>query len=171
MTDADLAARLAELERRVAVLEGRPPASPLEDDSQFWALNRLRDEYPEGALIFAGHVHLPSGEHWGWKEFESAPDLLSADWEGAAPLLAALGHPLRLAILRAVLHGKRTTAELQADPTLAAGGKLYHHLRDLQAGGWLMVQGRGHYSVPAERVLPLLVIVRASGGVVLQPPL
>ena len=92
------------------------------------------------------------------------PDLLAADWEGAAPLLAALGHPLRLAILRAVLHGQHTTAELQADPNLAAGGKLYHHLRDLQAGGWLLLQGRGQYTVPAERVLPLLVILRAAGG-------
>ena len=164
MSDTDLAARLNELEKRVAVLEKRRAESALDTDSRFWALNRLRDEHPEGALIYAGHVHLPTGEHWAWKEFEDTTSLLAADWEGTAPMLAALGHPLRLSILRAVLHGKRTTAELQADPTLAAGGKLYHHLRDLQAGGWLILQGRGQYTVPAERVLALLVIVQAAGG-------
>ena len=162
---ADLEARLAELERRVSALEGERPAAPPADlPDAFWALTRLQQDYPEGALLFAGHVHLPTGEHWRWKEMAQTPDLLAADWEGAAPLLAALGHPLRLAILRAVLHGQHTTAELQADPNLAAGGKLYHHLRDLQAGGWLLLQGRGQYTVPAERVLPLLVILRAAGG-------
>lgn len=169
---ADLEARLAELERRVSALEGERPApvtapapAPVTANlpDAFWALTRLQADYPQGALLFAGHVHLPTGEHWRWKELAQTPDLLAADWEGAAPMLAALGHPLRLAILRAVVHGQRTTAELQADPNLAAGGKLYHHLRDLQAGGWLLLRGRGQYSVPAERVLPLLVILQAAG--------
>lgn len=168
MTDpADLAARVAALEARVAALEGSgdKPAPARWDDDAFWALNRLETEHPQGALLYAGHVHLPTGEHWGWKEMEDTGALLGADWEGAAPMLAALGHPLRLSLLRAVLGGQRTTAQLQADPALAAGGKLYHHLRDLQAAGWLLLQGRGQYTVPAERVLPLLIILRASGGV------
>ncbi|MDO4264760.1 MAG: winged helix-turn-helix domain-containing protein, partial [Deinococcus sp.] len=150
MTDpTDLAARLAELERRVSALEGRETAltrtdTPTDEDP-FWALNRLKTDFPDGALLYAGHVYLPTGEHWGWKEFEDTAALLQSDWEGAAPVLAALGHPLRLAILRAVLHGSRSTTELQADPGLAVGGKLYHHLRELQAAGWLLLQGRGQY--------------------------
>lgn len=190
MTADDLAARLAAIERRLDALEGRPTlvaaeavrpeaksantdrstdrsagANKSAEAEQFWALNRLEADYPAGAVLYAGHVQLPTGERWLWQEGSLTQFLLSADWEGAAPALAALGHPLRLAILQAVLHGKRTTAELQAEPTLAVGGKLYHHLRDLQAGGWLLLQGRGQYTVPAEKVIPLLIILRATGAV------
>lgn len=166
----DLAARVTALEARLAVLEERcAPAPARAPDSRweepFWALSRLEDESPQGALLYAGHVHLPTGEHWGWKERQGGPEMLAASWDEAAPVLAALGHPLRLAILRAVLHGQRTTTQLQAAPELATGGKLYHHLRELQAAGWLLMQGRGEYTVPAERVIPLLIAVRATGRV------
>lgn len=167
---SDLAARLAALEARLAVLEEclnaeNTPMRTVRWNEAYWALNRLEEESPQGALLYAGHVHLPTGEHWGWKERQDGPELLAANWDEAAPVLAALGHPLRLAILRAVLHGQRTTTQLQAAPELATGGKLYHHLRELQAGGWLLMQGRGEYSVPAERVIPLLIAIRTTGRI------
>lgn len=168
MTDsADLLARLERLESRLAALEARatpsaPPAGPKE---VFWALERLERDAPEGAVLFSGHVRLPTGEHWAWQEGQDTPALLNADWQGAAPALAALGHPLRLAVLRAVLNGRQTTQDLQGQPDLGGAGKLYHHLRELQAAGWLTLEGRGRYVVPAQKVIPLLVILRASGGV------
>lgn len=171
MTDsADLHARLEHLESRLAVLEARaaqavPSAPPAAQEDGFWVLERLERDAPEGALLFSGHVRLPTGEHWAWQEGQAAPEFLNADWQGAAPALAALGHPLRLAVLRAVLHGQQTTQELQGQPGLGGAGKLYHHLRELQAAGWLTLEGRGRYVVPAQKVIPLLVILRATGCV------
>ncbi|GAA5514360.1 hypothetical protein Dcar01_03115 [Deinococcus carri] len=165
MTDlAALEARVRALEDRLAVLEEERPGGP-PPAGDFWALDTLTARYPAGALVFAGHVKLPTGEQYGWQEGESLPDLLEADWQAAAPALAALGHPLRLTLLRAVLHGEQTTADLQAHPGLAGAGKLYHHLRELQAAGWLVPEGRGRYVVPAQRVIPLLVVLRATGQV------
>lgn len=57
-------------------------------------------------------------------------------------MLAALGHPLRLTLLRAVFRGQDTTAAFQTNSELAGAGKLYHHLRELQAAGWLVPGGR-----------------------------
>lgn len=166
---ADLAARLQELEARVAALEeergGTAPRAPglPPEGGDFWALDTLTARFPGGALVFAGHVSLPGGKRYGWQEGALTPDLLAADWTEAAPALAALGHPLRLTLLAAVLRGQETTADLQAHPDLAGAGKLYHHLRELQAAGWLAPQGRGRYGVPVQRVVPLLVILRACG--------
>ncbi len=88
--------------------------------------------------------------------------LLEADWDTAAEPLAALGHPVRLAVLRGVLTGLHTTAELAALDRLGTTGQLYHHLRQLQAAGWLRSTGRRRYDVPATRVIPLLVILTAA---------
>ncbi|MEF2277099.1 hypothetical protein V3W47_02235 [Deinococcus sp. YIM 134068] len=162
----DLEDRLRVLEERVEALEGQrtdPPTPSPTPGSDFWALDTLTTRHPQGAVLFSGHARLPTGERYGWQDTALTPDLLAADWGGAAPALAALGHPLRLALLRAVLHGQRTTAEFQARPDLAGAGKLYHHLRELQAAGWLSPQGRGRYMVPAGRVVSLLVILRAAG--------
>lgn len=162
----DLEARLRALEARVEVLEEeRRTSGPSTAGGDFWALDTVTARHPAGALVFAGHVILPTGEQYAWQEGELLPGFLAADWQDAAPALAALGHPLRLALLRGVLHGQQTTAELQAHPELTGAGKLYHHLRELQAAGWLVPEGRGRYMVPAQRVVPLLVILRATGQV------
>ena len=163
----DLSERLRALEARVAALEGersRPSASPSQG-GDFWALDALTARHPGGAVVFAGHVALPTGAAYGWQQTVLTPDLLASGWEDAAPALAALGHPLRLTLLRAVLHGQDTAAAFQAHPELAGAGKLYHHLRELQAAGWLVAEARGRYGVPAGRVVPLLVILRATDRV------
>lgn len=158
--------RLAELEARVAALEGAATASPLPvpAPADFWALKELqRRNKPGGEVLYAGTVALPGGEQYGWQMGLRAAPLLACGWDDAAPVLAALGHPLRLELLRRVLSGQRTVAEWQADAALSGAGKLYHHLRDLQAAGWLSAEGRGRYAVPGARVVPLLAILAASG--------
>jgi len=65
-------------------------------------------------------------------------------------------------VLRGVLTGLHTTAELAALDGLGTTGQLYHHLRQLQAAGWLRSTGRGRYDVPPTRVIPLLVILTAA---------
>jgi DNA-binding transcriptional ArsR family regulator len=160
-------ARIKALEARVEALETAPKLKPKPEASrdQFWALDRIAQDHPEGALVFAGQVNLPNGGQYVWQESELTDAQLQANWDDAAPILAALGHPTRLALLRAVLHGSHSTADLQANPEFAAAGKLYHHLRELQAAGWLALEGRGRYVIPAQRVIPLLILVRATGSI------
>lgn len=172
--DAD---RLARLEHRVARLEARhgatdggPPRGEVAatadeaaaGDDRFWALAALRARTgPDGGVVFAGEVDLPGGEHVEWQWGRPTTPLLDDDWPGGAEALSALGHPVRLLLLREVLRGTRSAADLAAHEDLGTSGQVYHHLRQLVAAGWLRQRARGEYVVPAERVVPLLVVVSA----------
>ena len=164
----DIEDRLTAIERQLAELIGRsdqPPADrPGVDPDVFWALAGLRERVTEGggAVLFTGMVDLPTGEHYEWQQAHLVPDVLSDDWETAAGTLNALGHPVRLLLLRKVLEGVRTTADLAAQEGLGTSGQLYHHLRQLVSAGWLTSSSRGRYAVPGERVVPLLVIISGA---------
>lgn len=159
----DTSERLAALEARVARLEGGQAQQPAEapDAGAFWALRGLKDRLP-GSVLFTGAVELPTGEAYEWQQAHPAADLLDEDWSELAPALAALAHPVRLLLLREVLHGTRTTQELSGLDGLGTSGQLYHHLRQLVAAGWLRTTARGRYGVPGERVVPLLTILAAA---------
>ncbi|HEX6471566.1 MAG TPA: winged helix-turn-helix domain-containing protein [Streptosporangiaceae bacterium] len=162
-----LADRVAGLEARVARLEGgsrsvRVSTSELDRDT-FWALDGLKRRTAEpGAVVFAGHVTLPTGEHYEWQQGHPVDDMLADDWSEAATALAALAHPVRLLLLGEILQGARTAGELTAHERLGTTGQLYHHLRQLVAAGWLRSTTRGQYAVPGERVVPLLVALATT---------
>jgi DNA-binding transcriptional ArsR family regulator len=167
--ESALADRLAALERRVARLEsaggrgesGEPGGSPGAD--AFWALEGLRQRAGQpGAVLFAGTVSLPGGEHYEWQWGQPVKALLADDWSELAGPLDAVAHPVRLLLLHRVLHGVRTAAELGEHERLGTSGQLYHHLRQLVAAGWLRSTVRGQYAVPPERVVPLLVLLSAA---------
>ncbi|MFI0349451.1 ArsR/SmtB family transcription factor [Actinomadura sp. 9N407] len=172
--DDTLADRLALLEERVARLERPRPETgepgpdiergpDAEPGETFWALNALKERAGEqGAVLFTGTVTLPTEEHYEWQQGHSAGELLADDWSQAADTLSALAHPVRLLLLREILHGARTTAELAAHERLGTTGQLYHHLRQLVAAGWLRTTARGQYAVPGERVVPLLTVLAAA---------
>lgn len=63
-----------------------------------------------------------------------------------------------------MLLGVRTTAALTDLDVVGTSGQLYHHLRPLLAAGWLRQAARGRYEVPADRVVPLLVVLSATKG-------
>ena len=129
----------------------------------FWALHGLRERVGEpGAVLFTGTVALPGGAYYEWQEGRLAGDLLDGDWSESSPGLSALAHPVRLLLLREVLHGTQTAAQLSAHPRLGTSGQLYHHLRLLVSAGWLRSSARGQYDVPADRVVPLLTILAAT---------
>lgn len=161
----NLTARVAELERRLAELErphAAPAPAPVATGETFWLLEALRERQPAGgAVVVAGTVVLPEGERYEWQETRPAADLVDDDWDAFAGSFAALGHPVRLAILRAVLRGARTVPDLKELEGMGTSGQTYHHLRQLLAVGWLRTAGRGRYVVPPERVLPLLVATAA----------
>lgn len=167
-------ARIGALEDRVARLEAQlttteqaptsdgPPPAADGPDERFFALRALREHVgPDGGVVFAGTVGLPGGEHVEWQWGRPTTPLLGDDWPGAAEALSALAHPVRLLLLREVLQGTHTAVELATHEDLGTSGQLYHHLRQLVAAGWLRQRVRGEYAVPAERVVPLLVIVSA----------
>ena len=168
--------RLRRLEERVARLEaagsvsaaGRPAAAGpgagaagRADD--FWALHGLQERVGEpGAVLLTGSVTVPGAGHVEWQEGQLADALLAGDWGELAAGLAALAHPVRLLLLREILLGTQTAAQLSEHPRLGTSGQLYHHLRQLMAAGWLRSSARGQYAVPAERVVPLLVTLAAT---------
>jgi DNA-binding transcriptional ArsR family regulator len=164
--DDDVEARLGTLEDRVTALERRsvdiprdgvPPDDPT---GAFWALHGLtaRVDRPasSGAVMMVGDVRTPAGDEARWQYALTTDDVLAADWADLAPVLAALGHPVRLALLRAVLDGARTARELADAVDVGSTGQVYHHLRQLQAAGWLRAAAGGEHVVPAERLVPLL---------------
>jgi hypothetical protein len=166
---ADLAERVAAVEQRLGLLERGYRADarggvPGGEADRFWALNGLRARLAggEGAVVFAGSVPLSSGEEYTWQYGRTTEALLDDDWSHRSAVVGALGHPIRLRLLQQVLTGTRSAAELQADDRLGTTGQLYHHLRQLVAAGWLHQTTRGHYAVPAERVVPLLVLLVAT---------
>ncbi len=166
MVDTELAMRLAALEERVAALEGvAPPAPDASGSGRCWALDELKARSDgAGAVLFTGTVTLPGGlQYDGQQEFDAAA-LLDAPWPDGADALAALGHPVRLALLQGVLRGSGSAADLAATEGLGTTGQLYHHLRQLVAAGWLRSPARGHYEVPTGRVVALLVVIAAGGA-------
>lgn len=173
--DDQLVRRVADLERRLAALETqhsievKDSAAPRHgqvsavDRERFWALTGLQERIGEhSAVLFTGSVTLPGEKAYVWQQGIDAEQLLGADWDQPADALGALGHPLRLRLIQAVLNGASTTAELGETEGLGTTGQLYHHLRQLVAAGWLSATGRGRYEVPAGRVVPLLVTIAAA---------
>jgi hypothetical protein len=155
----ELEARLRAVELRLGI--GGTDRPPVPDPETFWVLDGLRARGHEG-VVFAGDVHTAAGPV-AWQYGVPADGLLAADEvETAAARLAALGHPVRLRLLLAVLRGASGPAELAEVPGIGTSGQIYHHIRTLTAAGWLRASGRGRFQVPAERVVPLLVALATT---------
>lgn len=169
----ELSARVAALETAssgVAPLPGQAPSKlstsaqgQADADDPFWALETLRaklGDHPvteQGAVMLVGALTLPTGAPVAWQESAGTENLFETEWSELAAGFAALGHPVRLELLRLILSGMHATADLAAVETFGTTGQLHHHLRQLVAAGWVRQSGRGNYEVPAARVVPLLV--------------
>lgn len=145
MTDDE---RLAALEQRVAALEaalGPPQPAADADDA--------------GEVGYQGSVHLDGERSWTIRYAAGAVlDLPSAT---VAEVLAALGHTARLALVRRLLTGPATAAELREAAGLSSTGQLYHHLRAL-TGARVVAQDGHHYRVPATATVPVMVALVAA---------
>lgn len=166
--------RLSALEQRVAELEAAaasiaPPrpaageaATALPGDTEtFWALHGLVDRLGEdGGVTYTGYTTPPGGSGpVAWQMGLSSAGLAQIDFAEAAGSLAALGHPVRLQLLQAIYEGTSTVAELGKDERFGTSGQIYHHVHALAGAGWLESARRGHWRVPAQRVVPLLTLV------------
>lgn len=131
------------------------PSSPL------WALKALKAQLPDrGGVVYAVAASVDRGRfeyQWG----RPTEHLLAQDWSELADPLNALGHPLRLAILRLLLEKDRTVAELVDLLELGSTGIVYHHLSALQIGGWVTSPQRRTWGIPPARTCSLLTIITA----------
>lgn len=172
---AEVLARLDALEARIADLEATPaPAipsttgsaasqapSPSDPEDPFWALTALKERIPApGGVLLTGAVDVGAG-HLEYQWARPTEHLLEVDWQQHADSIAALGHPLRMAILRRLLDGEHTVAQLVDELELASTGVAYHHLSALQSGGWVTTPRRGSWALATPRVVPLLAIITA----------
>ena len=175
--------RLSALEQRVAELEAAAVApqqtvatsgtadslaelsetgSTLPGDTEtFWALHGLVDHLGEdGGVTYTGYTTPPGGtDPVAWQMGLSSAGLAQIDFAEAAGSLAALGHPVRLQLLQAIYEGTSTVAELGKDERFGTSGQIYHHVHALAGAGWLESARRGHWRVPAQRIVPLLTLV------------
>lgn len=173
--ETDVLARLKALEDRVEVLEharSQPPGklTAVPSPERFWALDVLskRNGTPfdgddaAGSVVFAGIANAAGCGSAAWQEEHPVPAVLGSSWVPAAGVLTALGHPVRLEIVRRLLCGARTTQDLAEIPDLGTSGQLYHHLRELQGAGLVVQRRRNDYAVPTDRVVLCLVLVAAA---------
>lgn len=175
-TTDDLHQRIDELTERVTALEGARRSDEPEGTTStgttstdaFWALTGLQGRLSgdrttaAGAVMIVGSLDLPTGEPIAWQEGVGTEGLFDSEWSDRSEALAAFGHPVRIELLRQLLSGVRTTAELAESSSLGTTGQLHHHLRQLKAAGWVQQAGRGSYEVPAARVVPLLATILAG---------
>jgi hypothetical protein len=167
--------RVEALEKRVAALEGRTARRPATSASDLAQVEQLRrrsgPRYARagmrGAVAYAGALR-SGGREAAWIKEHGAAELLDADAGGLARVLAALAHPARVTLTRALLAAPRTSQELQSLIGASSAGPLYHHLKGMVAAGLVTQSGRSRYEVPAERAIPLLVVLAAAGDL-LQP--
>lgn len=154
---ADLKARVEALESRPATIDRSPPSDP------FWILEGIKERVDDpGAVFFAGVVRTAAGPV-EWQIGHPVDQILASDWGMLAQSLASLGNPVRLRLLQAVISGATTVGDLSGGDGMGTTGQLYHHLNQLVAQGWLEQAGRGQYRLPAQRVVPLLVLLSAAG--------
>ncbi|WP_425307604.1 ArsR family transcriptional regulator [Ammonicoccus fulvus] len=182
----DLERRVAAVEELLAEQQGtagKPGSSdaPGVEGGPLWALDGFRrriGDTDSGGVMFMGifrptppsdpekaeqdSAPTPAGRPAiEWQYGRPADYLLDQDWANAAPALAALGHPVRVDLLRRVLNGTTATKDLVETEGLGTSGQLHHHLRTLVSAGWLRQRTRGDYEVPGPRVIPLLAILTA----------
>ena len=163
---AQLSARLEKLEQaQGASAPANAATIPGLDADSYWLLHKLAASKEKGGeLVYGGLVTVPTGEQYMWQRGASVQSLFKSDWASLDKVLAALAHPVRLRLLKMILDGRRTKAELETLEDIATTGKLYHHLKALEEGGWVRSLQRGTYGVPGERVVPLLAILTAAAG-------
>lgn len=157
MSETDLAARLAALEARIAALEA---AADIPATSGV-ATGDSQDS--GGEIGYQGSVRLHGEVEWAVRYTAAAT--LDLPVQPATLVLAALGQPIRVAMVRRLLGGPASAAELQEAAGISSTGQLYHHIRSLTGAGIAEQDGRASYRIPPRAVVPTLVLLLAAADV------
>lgn len=114
-----------------------------------------------GVVSFSGSV-TRDGSQLNYQWDRPVDFLCDEAWGRSLERLATLAHPVRRTILAELMGQPRTVQELVGQRIVSSTGKAYHHLGEMQSGGWVAKDNEGRYSIPANRILPLLVLVAAA---------
>ncbi|KAA8877190.1 winged helix-turn-helix transcriptional regulator [Nocardia colli] len=145
MSDVD--AKLAELEARIDALEGhRGPDDPARGFVEY-----------QGRVDFDGEID--------WTIRYSAASVLRLPANARVEVLAALGHPVRHALIQELLDGPRTGTELTEAVGLTSAGQLHHHMRALSSAKIVEQHSRGTYRIPPPKVVPVLILMTAAADI------
>lgn len=156
---------LERLTERVAELEARE--EPDGDGLDVGLLRRLTPSDDPGVgvhgrMTYAGSVRV-DGRPLVWQRNLEASGVLGADLGSLAAVFGALGHPDRLAVVRALVGGPRRGPELASLLGDASTGRLYHHLDKLVGAGVVRQVERGCWEVVPAKVVPVLVLLGIAG--------
>ncbi|WP_286204513.1 winged helix-turn-helix domain-containing protein [Corynebacterium afermentans] len=111
-------------------------------------------------MSFTGDITLSTGTYtYAWAR--PAAWITDQPWDDALARIAALAHPVRGAILRHLLAAPASVTELVESDLVSSTGTAYHHLKELQAAGWVHKQD-GVFKIPPARVVPLMAMVIAG---------
>ena len=140
--------RLAKLEDRVDELERRDSGAPSDGAVP-----------TAGWVAYNGDVHLHGDITWS---VGCSPEtVLDSSVTRTAEVLAALGHPVRLQIVRTLLRGPANVSDLQG-AVGGSTGQVYHHLKTLGSANIVEQHGRGDFQIGTTNVVPLLVSMLAA---------
>ncbi len=165
-------AQLAAMQERLAALEqagspaATPPPLPQADGSLIEQMRARRGppyetEQTRGAITYAGAVELQGAEYI-WQVERPVPGLLQLEAEGIARVIAALGSPQRILLLRALLNGQHSSQQLQEALDVSSAGQLYHHLKELLAAGIIEQRGRNNYRLDPRKIVPFLTLLAVA---------
>lgn len=146
------------LEARLTAIEARIDA--LEQTSLPHSPDVHADSNHDGTVSFTGDIALPTGTYtYTW----ARPTAWITDqpWDNAIARIAALAHPVRGAILRHLLAAPASVTELVESDLVSSTGTAYHHLKELQAAGWVHKQD-GVFKIPPARIVPLMTVIIAG---------
>lgn len=134
------------------LLEARPSAR-----------HRTRTPIASGALLWAGLARF-GGRRFADVRYGSVPDVLRMDASRLAVVLSAVASAPRIVLLRRLLAGDATRAELLQVLADASVGQLYHHIKELQAVGMISQPERGVFQVNPDRAVQVLALLGVASG-------
>lgn len=121
----------------------------------------------QGMFSVAASVQVGE-QHFKVRVQEQMQPFFEADAEHLAHVVAALGSPHRITIVRALCTGPRTALQLQEELGMGSVGQLYHHLKELLATGLVTQDRRSVYTIPPTKRMWIYLILMA--GFHLMPP-
>jgi DNA-binding transcriptional ArsR family regulator len=115
------------------------------------------------------------GKPVGWMSVRydaAVPRLLTNPDYKVAQILSVLGSEVRLSILRILLDGPKTAADVVKQLGLKTTGQAYHHLKDLERAGYVELRGgRYHFNMEVGRVYLTALALAADAGAEAPDPL
>jgi len=134
------------------------------------ALEQALREVTDGRQPVVGHfgalqVDGRPQAWWSIRFDEAVTRLIANPDYKVAQILSVLGSEVRLSILRTLLDGGRTAAEIVAALSLNTTGQAYHHLKELERARYVYQKnGRYHFDMKGGRLYLTALALAADGG-------